>query len=119
MVNHLARANRRRMTDAEMRLWFRLRPMRALGLAFRRQSPLGRYIIDFECRRAKLCVEVDGAQHGASAALEYDAARTEWLKGQGYEVLRYSNHDVLRRTDAVLEQILDVARRRAGEITSG
>lgn len=77
MPNHLARANRRRMTDAEMRLWFRLRPMRSHGMAFRRQSPIGKYIIDFECRRAQLCIEVDGSQHGMSSAIEYDAQRTE------------------------------------------
>jgi len=112
MPNHLARANRRRMTDAEMRLWFRLRPMRNHGMAFRRQSPIGNYIIDFECRRAQLCIEVDGAQHSMSSALEYDAQRTEWLKSQGYEVLRFTNQDVLKHTDVVIDQIVDAAKRR-------
>lgn len=87
--------------------------MREHGLAFRRQSPLGAYIIDFECRKAKLCVEVDGAQHNMTDALEYDAERTAWLNKQGYEVLRFSNDDVLRRTDDVVGQILDIARARA------
>ena len=115
MVNHLARANRRRMTDAEMRLWFHLRPMRAHGLAFRRQSPIGRYIIDVECRKANLCVELDGAQHAMTDDLAYDAERTAWLTAQGYEVLRFWNQDVLRRTDEVVGVILDTARRRAKE----
>jgi very-short-patch-repair endonuclease len=112
MSNHLARANRRRMTDAEMRMWFRLRPMRSHGMAFRRQSPIGAYIIDFECRRAQLCIEVDGAQHGMSSAMEYDTERTAWLKTQGYEVLRFTNHDVLKHTDIVIDQIIETAKRR-------
>jgi very-short-patch-repair endonuclease len=115
MPNHLARANRRRMTDAEMRLWYRLRPMRALGLAFRRQSPLGRYIVDFECRRAKLCVEIDGAQHGMTSMMQVDAERTKWLVSQGYEVLRFWNHDVLKHTDVIVDQIMDTAKRRLAE----
>jgi very-short-patch-repair endonuclease len=113
MRNPLASANRRRMTDAEMRLWFRLRPMRQQKLAFRRQSPIGQYIVDFECRRAKLVVEVDGGQHGTTDGVAYDAARTAWLRTQGYEVLRFWNHDVLRHTDVIVEQIIDAARRRS------
>lgn len=115
MVNHLARANRRRMTDAEMRLWSHLRVMREQGLAFRRQSPLGKYIIDFECRKAKLCIELDGAQHGMKDGLAYDAERTAWLNAQGYEVLRFTNFDTLRHTDVIVEQILEAARRRIKE----
>ena len=103
------------MTDAEMRLWFRLRPMRNHGMAFRRQSPIGNYIIDFECRRAQLCVEVDGAQHAASSAMNYDMVRTNWLKSQGYEVLRFTNHDVLKHTDLILDQIVETAKRRIAE----
>ena len=115
MPNHLARAMRKRMTDAEMRLWYRLRPMRSSGLAFRRQSPLGAYIADFECRKARLIVEVDGAQHDQADAREYDAERTRWLESQGYEVLRFANHDVLRHTDIVIDQILALAEKRAKE----
>jgi adenine-specific DNA-methyltransferase len=107
-----ARANRRRMTDAEMRLWHRLRPMRAHGLAFRRQSPIGRYIIDFECWRAPLCVELDGAQHNMTNALAYDAERTAWLESRGNLVLRFTNLETLHRTDDVVGQILDLARGR-------
>jgi very-short-patch-repair endonuclease len=118
MPNHLARANRQRMTDAEMRLWFRLRPMRSQGMAFRRQSPIGNYVIDFERRRAKLCIEVDGAQHSMNSAQAYDAARTEWLKSQGYEVLRFSNYDVLRQTDVIVDQIIETAKRKIAERNS-
>ncbi len=98
-----------------MRLWFRLRPMRNFGMAFRRQSPIGNYIIDFECRRAKLCIEVDGPQHGTRSALSYDAERTTWLMSQGYEVLRFTNHDVLRQTDVIVDQIVETAKRRIAE----
>ena len=103
------------MTDAEMRLWFRLRPMRNHGMAFRRQSPIGNYIIDFECRRAQLCIEVDGAQHASTLAMAYDSERTTWLKTQGYEVLRFTNHDVLKHTDLILDQIIETAKRRIAE----
>jgi len=116
MPNPLARAMRRRMTDAEMRLWLYLRPMRYQGLAFRRQSPLGRYIIDFECRRAKLCVEADGGQHGMTDNLAYDAERTRWLESQGYRVLRYTNADVLRATGEVVDEIIRIAKQRAAEL---
>ena len=107
-----ARANRRRMTDAEMRLWFHLRPMRSHGLAFRRQSPIGRFVVDFECRRAQLAVELDGAQHNLRDALSYDAERTRWLETQGYLVLRYANAEALQRTQEVVGEILAAARGR-------
>ena len=110
--NQLARAMRRRMTDAEMRLWFHLRPMRRRGLAFRRQSPVGRYIFDFECRRAKLGIELDGSQHARAEAQCYDAERSEWLAAKGYVVMRFWNHDVLRNTDAVVDHIVRVAAER-------
>jgi very-short-patch-repair endonuclease len=116
MANPLARAMRRRLTDAEMRLWFHLRPMRQHGLAFRRQSPVGAYILDFECRRAKLGVELDGAQHEQEKARESDAARTAWLSARGYEILRFSNHNVLTRTDEIVAHIMMIARRRAEQL---
>ncbi|MFT3729263.1 MAG: endonuclease domain-containing protein [Terricaulis sp.] len=113
MPNYLARANRRRMTDAEMRLWHHLRAMRGHGLAFRRQSSLGNYIVDFECRRARLIVECDGSQHGSTDGMAQDAARTAWLESQGYKVLRFWNYDVLRQTDVIVDQIISTAIERA------
>ena len=103
---------RRRMTDAEMCLWFYLRPMRQRGLAFRRQSPVGRYILDFECRRAKLGIELDGGQHARVEAQCYDAERSEWLAANGYAVMRFWNHEVLRSTDEVVDHIVRVAAER-------
>ena len=108
-----ARGLRRRQTDAERRLWFRLRDRRLLGVKFSRQVPIGPCVVDFCCRDQKLVVEVNGGQH-ADAAHD-DAARTERLTQQGYRVLRFWNHDVLDDTDGVLETIA----RALGELNHG
>jgi very-short-patch-repair endonuclease len=96
-----ARALRQSMTDAERRLWRYLR-RHFLGVHFRRQVPIGSYIVDFACLRRKLVIEVDGGQHLES---EEDLVRDRWLKEQGYRVLRFWNHEVLRNTEGVLEVI--------------
>jgi very-short-patch-repair endonuclease len=113
MPKELARTLRKRLTDAEIRLWVNLRHMRQQGLAFRRQSPIGRFIVDFECRRAKLIVELDGNQHDQTSTKAYDAERTAWLTTQGYEVLRFSNDNMLRSTDVIVDHIISVAKERA------
>ncbi|GAM97822.1 putative DNA methylase [alpha proteobacterium U9-1i] len=112
MSLQLARAMRRKMTDAEMRLWFRLRPLRRDGLAFRRQAPVGRYILDFECRPAKLGIELDGVRHTDADAQAYDAERTAWFEMRGYQILRFWNQDVLQQTDNVVDHIIKVAASR-------
>ncbi|MDZ7749829.1 MAG: DUF559 domain-containing protein [Halofilum sp. (in: g-proteobacteria)] len=98
-----ARTLRRNMTDAEHRLWYHLRARRFAGFRFRRQQPIGPYIVDFECFRARLVVEVDGGQHADTR--DQDAARTRYLRACGYRVLRFWNHEVLTETDAVLERL--------------
>ncbi|HNI21807.1 MAG: endonuclease domain-containing protein [Proteobacteria bacterium] len=95
-----ARHLRRVMTDAEHRLWLHLRAHRYVGQKFRRQQALGPYIVDFVHFGARLIVEADGSQHG-----ERDQARDAWLVAQGFRVLRFWNHDILNRTDAVLDAI--------------
>ena len=80
---------------------------------FRRQFPVGRYIVDFVCREHSLIIEIDGGHHRDQQ--EYDAARTEWLQSQGYEVLRFWDNDVLTELDSVLESIGEVLRRRVAE----
>ena len=90
------------MTDAERLLWSRLR-RRYQGAKFRRQLPLGPFIVDFACVRSKLVIEVDGGQHLDSAD---DEARDRWLAQSGYRVLRFWNHDVLTNLDGVLERIM-------------
>lgn len=89
-------------TDAEHRIWQRLRA-RQLGWKFRRQVPLCGYIVDFCCHERRLIVELDGGQHADSA---YDQERDQTLRKQGYRVLRFWNNDVLTNTDGVMEVIL-------------
>lgn len=98
-----ARGLRRRQTDAERRLWARLRDRRLLAAKFARQLPIGPYVVDFCCREAKLVVELDGGQH--AAATVYDAERTQLLERLGYRVLRFWDNDALGNTDGVLERI--------------
>lgn len=94
---------RSNMTDAECMLWQRLRGHRLLGTKFKRQQPLGNYIVDFVCFEARLVIEVDGGQHLES---KLDQQRDAWLRSQGFKVLRFWNNDVLEQTEAVLEMIL-------------
>ena len=91
------------MTDAERRLWAHLRLRRLDGHRFRRQVPIGPYVVDFACLAARLIVEVDGIQHSVDDL--YEAKRTMWLEDRGYRVLRYGNRDVLVETDRVAEDI--------------
>ena len=99
------------MTDAEAKLWSRLRGGRLLGTKFRRQVPIGSCIADFCCRNPKLVIEVDGGQHAEHAA--QDAARTRMIVQHGYTVLRFWNDEVLKNTEGVLEAIArEVTRRK-------
>lgn len=98
-----ARALRRDMTDAERALWRCLRMRQLDGFRFRRQLPVGPYIADFACLQAKLLVEADGGQH-AHACL--DQVRTDFLRGQGFRVLRFWNNEVLANPDGVCDAIL-------------
>jgi very-short-patch-repair endonuclease len=97
-----ARTLRGNMTNAEKRMWYRLRAHRLGGASFRRQLSMGAYIVDFVCLEARLVVEIDGGQHSES---KRDAVRDEWLRSQGFTVLRFWNNDVLSNTSGVLEQI--------------
>lgn len=99
-----ARKLRREMTDAERRVWTHLRRHQLAGFRFRRQFPVGSYIVDFICLEAKLVIEIDGGQHLESVA---DARRDACLVQQGYRVLRFWNHDVLMRTKEVLAVIFE------------
>ena len=98
-----ARLLRQRATPAERQLWKHLRAHRFGGYSFRRQQPLGPYIVDFACLKRRLVVEVDGKSH--ESKLEYDRIRTQYLKCPGYRVLRFSNDRVLAETRAVLRSI--------------
>jgi len=99
-----ARSLRRNSTNAEKLLWKHLR-MRQIGdYKFRRQQPIGTYIVDLVCQDKKLIVELDGGQH--SEQVDYDERRTAWLQSIGYRVLRFWNHEVLAAPEAVLAKIL-------------
>ena len=106
-----ARELRRRMTDAKNKLWLYLRNSRHGGFKFRRQVPLGPYVVDFLCERARLVVELDGGHH--CERVGYDSERTAWLGAQGYRVERFWNTDVLQNLEGVwarLEELLSGAR---------
>jgi lysyl-tRNA synthetase class 2 len=100
----IAKRLRRNQTDAERVLWFRLRDRRLGGWKFRRQMPLGIYVVDFCCESRRLIVELDGGQH-IKRAID-DQRRTRALEAMGYLVLRFWNNDVLHNTDGVVESIL-------------
>jgi very-short-patch-repair endonuclease len=103
MVSGKARQLRVVMTDAERRLWAALRGRRLQGFKFRRQHPLGPYILDFACIEHRLVIEADGGQH---ADCEHDRRRTGWLEARGWRVVRFWNNEILANTDGVLDAIL-------------
>jgi len=91
------------MTEAEKRVWQILRLNRMKGYKFRRQVPIGRYIVDFVCREARLIVEIDGGQHDVLSPQE--AERNEFLQSEGYRILRFWNNEVLANLDGVHQTI--------------
>ena len=96
-----ARNLRERMTDAERKVWTALRALKAVGFKFRRQHPIPPYVADFCCVSGRLVVELDGAQHSSDA----DISRTRYLEAQGWQVLRFWDHDALTSTEAVIDAI--------------
>lgn len=93
MTTTRARQLRSNPTDAEIRLWSKLR----------RQAPIGPYYVDFVCLEKKLILEIDGGQHAVRQ--DFDAKRTRWLESEGYRVIRFWNNEVLGNLDGVLESI--------------
>ena len=110
MTHSNLRRLRRDQTTAEQRLWTRLRDRQLAGHKFRRQVPLGRFIVDLACYDARLIVEIDGGQHADQQ--EDDAARAAWLESRGFRVLRFWNHEVLENMEGVLAQIAEVLEDR-------
>ena len=107
MASPAARKLRANPTDAEIRLWSHLRRKQLDRFRFRRQQPIGPYVVDFFCSDAKLIIEVDGGQHAGSTT---DERRTRWLESHGYRVIRFWNNDVLANTEGVLLRILEALR---------
>lgn len=104
-LKQAARNLRRNHTDAEARLWYYMRGRRLAGYKFRRQHPIGPYIVDFVCLERRLVVELDGGQHAEQRSR--DDKRTNSLRSRGFQVLRFWDNDVLRDTDPVLSTIMD------------
>jgi very-short-patch-repair endonuclease len=101
----LSRQLRKESTEAERMLWAKLKGYQLVGLKFRRQEPIGTYIVDFVCFEKKIVIEVDGGQHGKESIRQKDAERTSWLEGEGFRILRFWNNDVLTNMEGILEII--------------
>ncbi len=100
-----ARKLRKSETDAERKIWQQLRSRSLNGAKFRRQHPIGPYVVDFICINEKLIIELDGSQHQQQQ--DYDAQRTAFLEQAGYRVLRFWDDDALSRTEDVMQAIFD------------
>jgi very-short-patch-repair endonuclease len=105
LKHDFARKLRREQTNVERKLWFALRDRQFDGYKFRRQQPIGPYIVDFVCFETRLVIELDGGQHGSDEAIAYDKARTRFLNKDGFRVLRVLNHELNTNFDGVLEAI--------------
>jgi very-short-patch-repair endonuclease len=104
-LKSFARELRGRSTDAELRMWSQLRDRRFDAWKFRRQVPIGGYIVDFYCVKARLVIELDGGQHGTAEEEAYDAERTRVLEDLGLRVIRFWDNDVLAKTDMVMREV--------------
>ena len=111
MANERARGLRSNLTDAEKRLWWRLRVLKREGFHFRRQVPIDHLIVDFACYSTRLVIEVDGGQHNWDEGIRRDRARDAYLREHGFHVLRFWNNDVLLNTNSVEEVIRDTLTR--------
>ena len=100
-----AKKLRKNMTDAERKLWRHLRGRQLTGVKFRRQHPIGPYVVDFVTFESKLIIELDGGHHALQ--LTEDGKRSDWLASNGFTVLRFWNHEVLQQTDSVLQVITE------------
>jgi very-short-patch-repair endonuclease len=100
---------RKNMTEAERKLWHALRDRRFANIKFRRQVPLGNYIVDFVSFERRIIVEADGSQHVES---RYDQTRDRWLQSQGFTLLRFWNTDVLNNLEGVLDAVAEAVRQR-------
>ena len=104
----LARNLRRKQTDAERKLWLILRSRQFENSKFRRQEPIGKYIVDSVSLERELIIELDGGQHNQQSEMENDEVRTKWLEKKGFRVIRFWNNDVLQNIDGVAYKILEI-----------
>jgi len=104
-LTDLAKRLRKTSTDAERVLWRSLQGRQLDGLKFRRQHPIGPYVVDFACLERSVVVEIDGGQHAEEAQEAKDGVRDKWLQDEGFRALRFWNHEVLSNTEGVVEAI--------------
>ena len=110
-LTSLAKELRKKSTDTERTLWKYLRAKRMDGIKFRRQQPLGNYIVDFVCFERKIIIELDGGQHAQTGQREKDKERDRWLEKQGYYILRFWDNEVLNNTREVMDVIWERCRK--------
>lgn len=101
MKHDFAKLLRKEQTEAEKKLWSKLRNRRLNGYKFKRQVPKGPYVVDFYCADARLIIELDGGQHADDAAVKHDAKRTRYLQESGFRVLRFWNNEIFENLDGV------------------
>ncbi len=104
IIRQRSREFRQPLTPAEQKLWSVLRNRNLGGFKFRRQHPIGHFIVDFYCAEKHLVIEIDGDVH--SQQIEYDLTRSDWLQSLGYTVLRYQNQQILHQLDEVAGDII-------------
>ena len=104
-LTNIARLLHRKQTDAEKKLWQKLRSKQFEDLKFRRQQPMGTYIVDFVSYEKKLVIELDGGQHNEKEVIEKDVQRMRWLERKGYRVLRFWNNEIMANIEGVMEKI--------------
>jgi len=98
------------MTPQEIKLWVKLRELKTMGFHFRRQAPIDHIVVDFASYDSRLIIEADGGQHGMPEGSRSDEMRDEFLKSQGFRVLRFWNSDIDANLDGVMESILSPLR---------
>ncbi len=111
-----ARRLRRNLSPPEARLWSRLRPRASGAPIFRRQHPLGPYVIDFYCAKARLAIEVDGIGHDMGDRPQRDLRRDEWLRARGVSVMRIPAREVMRAIDDAVDAIVCMAIARIAAV---
>ena len=106
MANESARHLRRNRTEAERRLWWRLRELKHAGFKFRQQVPIDHFVVDFACLSQRLIVEVDGGTHSTDREVARDVRRERYLKDQGFRIVRVWNSDVRQNLEGVMDTIV-------------
>ena len=110
-ITEAAKELRQRQTEAERILWLKLRDKQLKGIKFRRQEPIGNYIVDFVSFEQRLIIEIDGSPHSEKQTKEKDIQRSLWLRGEGFRILRFWNSEISRDVEGVLTKITNAFSR--------